>query len=127
MLSAGRFSLGLYRGSGVGFGSNVCTSFLLSYTENQACRVIQDNPGISRNVNQGSVQEIETALVIASVTLFQHRALVKSGLRTEARTHTEDELWQLQAGGEDRRCNAQTWGLEEAPGVLGPGLAVWGC
>ena len=74
-----------------------------------------------------SIQEIETALVIASVTLFQHRALVKSGMRTEARTHTEDELWQLQAGGEDGRCNAQTWGLEEAPGVLGPGLAVWGC
>ena len=83
--------------------------------------------GLSRNVNQGPVQEIETALVIASVTLFQHRALVKPGMRTEARTHTENELWQLQAGGEDGRCDAQTWGLEEAPGVLGPVLAVWGC
>lgn len=69
----------------------------------------------------------ETALVTVSVTLFQHRESVKPGMRTEARTHTEHELRQLQAAGEDRRRDAQTWGLEEAPGVLGPVLAVWGC
>lgn len=67
---------GLNQGSGVGFGSSVCTTFSLSYTENQACRVIQDNPGISRNVNQGPVQEIRNcSSYCVRVTLFQHREL----------------------------------------------------
>ena len=30
-------------------------------------------------------------------------------------------------GKEERRCDAQTWSLEEGLRVLGPVLAEWGC